>query len=92
MKFIFLVGGLVGFLTAAITGWAADRSADSILLDAMLGALVGAILFRWFWKIVLKGIRETFIARRTAEAAQREAEATAHAAAQPADPRKRNTI
>jgi hypothetical protein len=66
MRFIFLSGGLTGFLTAAAAGWSSDRSSQSILLDAMLGAVVGALLFRWFWFVVLRGMRETFVARHRA--------------------------
>ena len=45
MKSIFLAGGLTGFLVASIAGWAADRSASAILLDAMFGAILGAYLY-----------------------------------------------
>jgi hypothetical protein len=66
MKFIFILGGLTGFLVATIAGWAADRSASSILLDSMCGAVVGACLFRWFWSVLLRGMRETYLARQRA--------------------------
>jgi hypothetical protein len=66
MKFIFLAGGFTGFTTAAAAGWAASRSADAILLDAMVGSVAGALLFRWFWSVVLRGMRETFVARHRA--------------------------
>jgi hypothetical protein len=70
MKFIFLTGGLIGFVTAVVAGWSADRAADAILLDGMIGCLVGAVLFRWLWSVVLRGMRETVVARqRAAEAA-----------------------
>jgi hypothetical protein len=73
MKFIFLSGGLTGFLTAIIAGWSTDRAPDVILRDAMMGCLVGAILFRWLWFVALRGMRETIVARQHA------AEATAEA-------------
>jgi uncharacterized membrane protein YeaQ/YmgE (transglycosylase-associated protein family) len=66
MKFIFLVGGLVGFLTSAIAGIAAGRDPGAMLLDAMLGAVIGAFLFRWLWTVALGGMRETIIARQRA--------------------------
>jgi hypothetical protein len=66
MKFVFLSGGVLGFATAAVTGWLADRSADRILLDAALGCLAGALLFRWFWTVLLRGIRETILIRQKA--------------------------
>lgn len=78
MKFVFLAGGLTGFLAAAITGFATGRPADRILLDGALGCLAGALLFRWFWTVLVRGIRETILARHAA--------ATAAAAAAPAAP------
>ena len=32
MKFIFLAGGLAGFLCAGIAGWAADRAPERVLV------------------------------------------------------------
>jgi hypothetical protein len=68
MKFVFLSGGVLGFSTAAVTGWLADRSADRILLDAAFGCLAGALLFRWFWTVLLRGLRETILIRQKAAA------------------------
>ena len=66
MKFIFLSGGLIGFLTAGIAGLAADRAFDHVLFDAALGCLAGALLFQWFWSIFVRGFRETYLARHHA--------------------------
>jgi hypothetical protein len=63
MKFVFLSGGLLGFVTGLLTSWLLDHSADRVLLDAAVGCLVGAMLFRWFWTIVLAGLRDTVITR-----------------------------
>ena len=68
MRVVFLFGGVLGFAVAAITGWLADRSSDRILLDAALGCLVGALLFRWFWTVLLRGLRETILIRQKAAA------------------------
>jgi hypothetical protein len=62
------------------------RSPDRILFDGAVGCLAGGLLFRWFWKVLLAGIRDTFIARQraataTAVAAAAAAAATATAAA-----------
>jgi len=84
MKSIFLLGGLAGFTTAAVTGWLVGSGPDRICLDAMVGALVGAVLFRWFWGIVLRGMREIYLARQQAAAAAIAAAAAATAAATPA--------
>lgn len=76
MKFVFLAGGLAGFLLAAGTGYLSDHTADRIFLDGAVGCLTGALLFRWFWTVLVRGIRETIL--------NRHAEATAAAAAQAA--------
>lgn len=68
MRFVFLFGGVLGFAVSALTGWLAERSADRILLDAALGCLVGALLFRWLWSVLLRGLRETILIRQKAAA------------------------
>jgi hypothetical protein len=69
MKFVFLAGGVAGFLSVAATGYFAGRPADRIFFDAAVGCLVGAMLFRWFWTVLVRGIRETILARHAAETA-----------------------
>ena len=69
MKFVFLAGGLAGFLLAAVAGYMADRAPDRIFLDAALGCLAGALLFRWFWTVLVRGIRETILIRHAATTA-----------------------
>ncbi|MBC7365867.1 MAG: hypothetical protein H7343_03485 [Undibacterium sp.] len=69
MKFIFLSGGFAGFIIAAATGWSSDHSPQRTLLDAAVGCLVGALLFRWFWTVLVGGIRETILLRHAAAAA-----------------------
>lgn len=63
MKFVFLTGGLAGFVLGLITSWLLDHAPDRVFLDAAVGCLVGAVLFRWFWTVVLSGLRETVLAR-----------------------------
>ncbi len=69
MKFVFLAGGLSGFVLGLVTSWMLDHSADRVFLDASVGCLAGALLFRWFWKIVLAGLRDTVVARHRAHLA-----------------------
>jgi len=69
MKFVFLSGGLLGFLVGLVTSWLLDHSADRVLLDGAVGCLAGAMLFRWFWTIVLAGLRDTVVARYRASLA-----------------------
>ena len=54
---------LEGFTLGLITSWLLDHSPDRIFLDASVGCLVGAVLFRWYWTIVLGGLRDTLVAR-----------------------------
>ena len=69
MKFVFLAGGFAGFLTAAGASFWAGHQADRIFLDGAVGCLAGALLFRWFWTILVRGIRETILARHAAATA-----------------------
>ncbi len=73
MKFVFLSGGFAGFLLVAAFGYASDRTPDRILLDAAVGCLVGALLFRWFWTVLVRGIRETILTRHAAASAATQA-------------------
>jgi len=69
MKFIFLAGGFAGFLTGAATSFWVGHQADRVLLDAAVGCLAGALLFRWFWTVLVRGIRETILQRHAAATA-----------------------
>ncbi len=66
MKFVFLLGGLTGFVTGLGTSALLDHAADRVFLDAAIGCLAGALLFRWFWTVVLAGLRDTVVARHRA--------------------------
>jgi hypothetical protein len=68
MKFVFLSGGFAGFIVAGAGSFWAGHQADRVLLDGAVGCLVGAILFRWFWTVLVRGIRETILARQAAAA------------------------
>jgi hypothetical protein len=72
MRFIFLCGGTLGFVLATVAGWLADHSSNRIILDAAVGCLAGALLFRWFWTVLLRGLRETIIIRQKAALAAAE--------------------
>lgn len=69
MKFVFLSGGLLGFTTGLLTSWLLDHAADRVFLDGAIGCLAGALLFRWFWTVVLAGLRDTVLARHRASLA-----------------------
>ena len=66
MKFIFLVGGLAGFLSAGAGSFYAGHQPDRVFFDAAVGCLAGALLFRWFWTVLVRSIRETILARHAA--------------------------
>ena len=68
MKFIFLAGGFAGFLTAGASSLQAGHQPDRVFFDAAVGCLSGALLFRWFWTVLVRGIRETILARHAAAA------------------------
>ncbi len=80
MKFVFLLGGFAGLLVTGGASYAAHHQADRILFDAAVGCLVGALLFRWFWTVLVRGIREIIL--------QRHAVATAAATAASRAPAK----
>lgn len=66
MRYVFLLGGLLGFSLAASAAFFAQSGPDRILLDGAVGCLVGALLFRWLWNVMLGGLRETLVARQRA--------------------------
>jgi hypothetical protein len=68
MKFIFLLGGLAGFLAAGTGSFYARHQPDRVFFDAAVGCLAGALLFRWFWAVLVRSIRETILARNAAAA------------------------
>ena len=81
MKFVFLAGGVTGFVLGLLTSWQLDHAADRVFLDASVGCLAGALLFRWFWKVVLAGLRDTVVARHRAHLAALNSPAPAATAA-----------
>lgn len=70
MKFAFLAGGFAGFALAVAAGFSAGREADLVLRDAAIACLVGALLFRWFWSVVVNAFGETVALKRAAAEAQ----------------------
>ena len=68
MKFIFLAGGFTGFAAATAAGYQAGRAPDHVFFDGAVGAVAGALLFRWFWSVLLHGLRETHASRQRAAA------------------------
>ncbi len=69
MKFVFLAGGFTGLLITSSASYWAGHQADRILLDGAVGCLASALLFRWFWTVLVRGIRETILQRHAAATA-----------------------
>ncbi len=88
MKFIFFIGGFAGFVVAGAGSYWAGHQADRVFLDSAVGCLAGAYLFRWFWTILVRGMRETILARHAAATAAAAAAASNPSPA-PAAPAKR---
>lgn len=86
MKFIFLLGGTTGFGVTAAASYYAGNAADRILFDAAVGCLAAAVLFRWFWNVLVQGMRETIQQKQAAFAAT--AATAVPAAARPATKQK----
>jgi hypothetical protein len=68
MRYIFLIGGILGFAVAAATSWLSDSSPNRLLTNSAVGCLAGGLLFRWFWTVLLRGLRETILHRQKAAA------------------------
>ena len=84
MKFVFLAGGFVGFVLAAAAGLRAGRDAGPVWRDAAFGCLAGALLFRWFWSVLVRALAETLERRRQEAPAAETAPSSTPAAAAPA--------
>jgi hypothetical protein len=70
MKFVFLLGGAAGFSLTAAASHFAGHAADRVFFDAAIGCLGGALLFRWFWTVLVRGFREVIVQRHAAAAAK----------------------
>jgi len=68
MRYVFLSGGVLGFAVAAATSWLNDSTPNRLLLNSAVGCLAGGMLFRWFWTVLLRGLRETILHRQKAAA------------------------
>ncbi|HVU15293.1 MAG TPA: hypothetical protein VHD32_00095 [Candidatus Didemnitutus sp.] len=73
MRFVFLLGGVFGFVVAGATSWLSDCGSGRVLFDAACGCLVGALLFRWLWSVLMRGLHETLVIRQRAAVAAAEA-------------------
>lgn len=79
MRAVFLLGGFVGFVVVAISGFQAGRSGDRVLIDASLACIGSALLFRWFWSRLVNALADTVKKKRAVRQAAEEAAAAAKA-------------
>lgn len=59
MKFLLLVGGLLGFSIGLLFSWAEESSGPACLWHACVAAYLAAILTRWWGETWRKGLVET---------------------------------
>lgn len=79
MRAVFLLGGFVGFVVVAVSGFQSGRPGNRVLIDASLACLGTALLFRWFWSKVTIALTDTVKKKRALRAAAEEAAAAARA-------------
>lgn len=72
MKYLLLIGGLLGFSLVFIAGSMAGRDPLSAVIEGSIGCLVAAMLFRWLGNIYEKSIRTVVRERETAARLQTE--------------------
>ncbi len=69
MRFVFLAGGFAGFLITGGCSFYAGHEGNRIFFDAAVGCMCGALLFRWFWTVLLHGVRDSQLSRAHSAAA-----------------------
>jgi hypothetical protein len=67
MKLLMITGGLLGFSLVAGLSLAQGCSWPSLLLRACVAALVAGVLFRWWGRILIQGLRQAHADRLAAE-------------------------
>jgi len=64
MKFLLIVGGLLGFGIGLLFSWAEESSGSACLWHACLAAYLSAILMRWWCNAWRKGLAESLRERQ----------------------------
>lgn len=59
MKKMMMMGGLLGFGIGAVTGWVNEVGLPALFLRACVAALVSGLLFRWWGRVWLSGLKES---------------------------------
>lgn len=64
MRWIFLLGGFIGFLLAFSAGLIAGRTPALLFRDSAIACVIGAFLMRWFWSVLMTGVADTAVDKR----------------------------
>ena len=63
MKKMMIMGGLMGFGIGVVTGYVKEVSWPAMFLRACVTALISGLLFRWWGRVWLSGLRDSHVAR-----------------------------
>lgn len=74
MKFFTAFGGFLGFALVMGAGLAAGRRSATLLLEASIACVIAGMLFRWWHRMLLQGVKRSIDERREAAAATKRAE------------------
>jgi hypothetical protein len=64
MKKMMIMGGLTGFGIGVVTGLMKEVSWPALFLRACVAALISGLLFRWWGRVWLSGLKDSLAARR----------------------------
>ena len=63
MKKMMIMGGLLGFGIGVVTGFVKEVSWPALFLRACVTALISGLLFRWWARVWLAGLRDSLAAK-----------------------------
>jgi hypothetical protein len=66
MKKLTILGALLGFLIGAGFGLAQEVEWASLVWRASVSAVAAGLLFRWWSSLLLRGLRESYLAKLNA--------------------------
>ena len=64
MKLIMVFGGVIGFAIGVSFSWAQGSSWPSLLWRSAMAALISGILLRWWGRLWLKCLRDSYLERQ----------------------------
>ena len=63
MKKMMIMGGLMGLGIGVVTGYLKEVSWPAMFLRACVTALISGLLFRWWGRVWLSGLRDSLAAK-----------------------------